>query len=170
MTATAKDYRPGVLVRAADAAAAEEQFSHPWNPKSLIIGTRLSQVAGLERSGVSIARLPPGKESFVLHRHHFEEEWLFILTGRGMVQIDDSEHQVATGDFIGFPVPSAAHHLRNPFDEPLVYLMGGESKDFEIADFPGLDRRMIRYRERIEIYPLGSGVPFPTRPGAKEGP
>jgi len=30
------------------------------------------------------------------------------------------------GDFMGFPAPSVGHHLRNPFDADLIYLMGGD--------------------------------------------
>ena len=48
-------------------------FSHPWNENSQISGTHLSQLGGLKHSGVSIARVPPGKDSFVYHRHHREE-------------------------------------------------------------------------------------------------
>lgn len=155
-----REHQPGVVVRAEDITKAEQSFSHPWNPRSEIVGTRLSQLSGLERCGISLARVAPGKESFVLHNHHYEEEWLYILTGRAVVQIDDQEHQVAAGDFLAFPTPSAAHHLRNPFDEAVVYLMGGENRDFEIADFPELGKRMLRHEGKIEIYSLADAKPF----------
>ncbi len=58
---------PAPLVRAPDIRQREESFSHPWNPRSEIHGTRLSRLAGLSRTGVSLARIPPGKESFVYH-------------------------------------------------------------------------------------------------------
>lgn len=45
-------------------------FSHPWNPKSQIIGAMMGRLAGLKRTGVSLVRLPPGKESFAYHMHH----------------------------------------------------------------------------------------------------
>jgi uncharacterized cupin superfamily protein len=61
---------------------------------------------------------------------------------------------------MGFPTPSVGHHLRNPFDVELVYLMGGEHRDGEIADFPKLGRRMVRMREEIVIYDLATGRPF----------
>ena len=44
---------------------------------------------------------------------------------------------------MGFPTPSVAHHLRNPFNEDLVYLMGGERREMEIADFPRLKKRLF---------------------------
>ena len=62
----------------------EQPFSHPWNSKSQLIGVQLSRAIGLKRTGVSIAPIAPGKESFVYHSHQSEEEWLYILSGRGI--------------------------------------------------------------------------------------
>ena len=53
---------------------------------------------------------------------------------------------------MGCPTPSVAHHLSNPFGEDLTYLMGGETKTVEIADFPDIGKRMLRNGSDIEIY------------------
>ena len=65
-----------------------------------------------------------------------------------------------SGDFVAFPTPSVAHLMKNPFEEDLVYLMGGESLDYEIADFPTLDRRMVRTGDDLSIYRLSDGKRF----------
>lgn len=148
------------LIRAAEIAIAEETFSHPWNPASEIIGTRVSKMTGLRRTGVSRVRVAPGKESFVYHAHEREEEWIYILSGRGVARIDGEEMEVHAGDFMGFPTPSVAHHLKNPFDVELVYLMGGESRQVEIAEFPDLGKRMLRRGANIEIYDASDARPF----------
>ena len=150
---------PGLL-RGDAIAAGEETFSHPWNPRSEIIGTHLSGISGLKRTGVSRVRIPPGKESFAYHLHHREEEWIYVLSGRGVAIVDSREYEMSAGDFIAFPTPSIAHNMPNPFEEDLVYLMGGESREYEIADFPDHDRRMIRRGKEIEIYRLSDGQPF----------
>ncbi len=142
------------LIKASDIKAREAQFSHPWNPKSLLIGTQISRMIGLKRTGVTIARMPAGKESFVYHSHHLEEEWLYILSGKGIAEIDGVEYEVGAGDFMAFPTPSVAHHLRNPNPEDLVYLMGGENLETEIADFPKMDKRMLRHGGTVEVYNL----------------
>jgi len=36
-------------------------------------------MAGLTRTGVSLAPIEVGRESFVYHAHEFEEEWIYIL-------------------------------------------------------------------------------------------
>src|SRR3954468_4259258 len=62
------------LLRAATIAGKSGEFSHPWNPKSRLIGARLGTEVGLKRTGVSLARIPPGHESFIYHSHQREEE------------------------------------------------------------------------------------------------
>lgn len=161
--------KPAGIVRATDVANQRATFQHPWNPQSEIQGLRLSEVAGLERTGVSFARIEPGKESFVYHSHECEEEWIYLLRGRAVIEVDGEEHELGPGDFVGFPTPSVAHHLRNPFDEPLEYLMGGEARELEIAEFPRLNKRMIRRPDGIDIYPLDGAEPFPIPSGGKSG-
>ena len=148
------------LVRAADGAAKMQRHAHPWNPRSEMTGVMLARLAGLKRTGVSLARIPPGKESFVYHAHEREEEWLYILSGSGTAEIDGGDYAVGPGDFMGFPTPSVAHHLRNTGNEDLVYLMGGENRDVEIATFPRLGRKMVRSGDKVEIYDLADARPF----------
>jgi uncharacterized cupin superfamily protein len=146
------------LLRVADIAAREEDGKHPWNPQSEIRGTRLGVATGLTRLGINLLKIAPGKESFIYHQHHHEEEWIYVLSGRGVAEIDGVEHEVGPGDFMGFatrPEP-VAHHMRNPFDVELVYLSGGENREIEIADFPKLKRRMIRQGGVVEIVELSA--------------
>ncbi|EDX71135.1 Cupin domain protein [Coleofasciculus chthonoplastes PCC 7420] len=140
------------ILRAKQIADSMQTFSHPWNPNSEISGTYLGRTVGLKRTGVNFARIAPGKESFIYHSHYREEEWIYILSGKGIAEIDGEEFEVISGDFMGFPTPSVAHHLRNTGDEDLVYLMGGENLDIEIAEFPKLGKRMLRRGNTIEIY------------------
>jgi uncharacterized cupin superfamily protein len=133
-----------LLTREEIAGLPEARIRHPWNPCSDVYLKRLSQVAGLRRLSLCIARVPPGKESFLYHRHERDEEFLLILSGRGRAEIGGEVHEVGAGDFMGFPAPDGPpHHLTNPFGEDLVYLMGGESSGNDIGYFPGLGRRMV---------------------------
>lgn len=145
------------IVRSADARAAEGTFSHPWNPRSEITGAQLSKLAGLSRTGVSVARLAPGKESFAYHAHHQEEEWIYLLSGRAVALIDGQEYALEPGDFVAFPTPSVAHLMANPGPDEVVYLMGGENKPYEVADFPTLDRRMVKLNSKVVVYRLSDG-------------
>jgi uncharacterized cupin superfamily protein len=143
------------LVRASERGA-ELSMSHPLNPRSELHGYRLSVAAGLQRIGVGLIRIPPGKESFVYHSHEGEEEFLYILSGRGIAEIGEEEFEVGPGDFMGFPTPSVGHHMRNPFEEDLVYLCGGENHPSEIAHFPRHDKTLVRSGHRISIFETSS--------------
>jgi len=135
---------PKPLWTAAEIADAPEvNVRHPWNANSDVHIKALSAAAGLSRLILSLARVPPGKESFVYHSHERDEEFLFILSGRGRAEIGDKVLDVGPGDFMGFMAPGVAHHLTNPHDEDLVYLMGGERSGLDIGHFPRLGRRII---------------------------
>jgi len=124
-------------------ASPEMRIRHPWNPDSDVSIKPLSMAAGLSRVVLSLARVPPGKESFVYHAHERDEEFLFILSGRGRAEIGGETFEVEPGDFMGFPAPGVAHHLTNPYDEDLVYLMGGERSGMDVGYFPKLGKRIL---------------------------
>ena len=142
------------LSRAADRAKTpEESFSHPFNSNSQIFGRTLSDGTGLERLGVHWIRIPGGKESFVYHRHRTEEEFIYVLSGRGIAEIDGRDYEVGPGDFLGFGTsPPVAHHMRNPFSEDLVYLAGGERRSSEVAEYPKLGKMMVRVGMAISVF------------------
>jgi uncharacterized cupin superfamily protein len=142
------------LIRKAAVDEAAGTMSHPWNPNSQISGSHLSKLGGLERTGVSIVHIAPGKESFAYHSHHREEEWIYILSGTAVALIDGKEYELHAGDFVAFPTPSVAHHLFNRSAEQLTYMMGGENLSCEVADFPTLDRRMVKLKGEVSIYKL----------------
>lgn len=157
-----------VLLRAREIEDQATMHGHPWNPQSEICGTQLGRLAGLSRTGVSLVRVAPGKESFVYHAHELEEEWVYILSGAATAEIDGVEYNVGPGDFMGFAAPSVAHHLRNTGSDDLVYLMGGENREVEVATFPRLNRRMLRMGDRIEVFDVDAARPFGPEPGATE--
>lgn len=156
--------KPRYLVRVSEFRD-EHLFHHPLNPNSAVVfqhsgGKTLGELAGLTRTGVNLCRVLPGKEAFAYHRHHSEEEWVYILSGRGIAEIGDEEFEVGPGDFLGYPPGTAAHHLRNPFAEELVCLMGGERAQVEIGDFPRLGKRMIRDGQSEHIVDVADQKPM----------
>ena len=144
--------KAGRLITAEEGRVKAVPHSHPWNSNSEMTGIQLGRLAGLERTGVNLARLAPGRESFVYHAHDCEEEWVYIIKGTGTLEMDGVEHSMKPGDFAGFPAPSIAHQLRNTGHEDLVYLMGGEHRQVDVARFPKHRKRMVRVGDRIDIY------------------
>ena len=85
---------PKILWKADEIRARQRAFTQRLNPNSSFIGSGLSRLAGMQRAHVSIARIPPGRDSFAYHAHLLEEEWIYILSGRGIAEIDGVEHEV----------------------------------------------------------------------------
>lgn len=119
-------------------------FRHPMNPKSEIRMHRLSDRVGMQRAHLSLGRIPSGKESFLPHAHSYQEEFIFILEGEARLEIDGGAARLGPGDYVGFPIDGAVHHLINDGPDDLVYLMGGERTAAEVCHFPTLGKIMIR--------------------------
>jgi len=133
------------LLRAADIdALAEQRHRHQFNDRAVRLTRTLGEPAGLERIGVHLVRLTSGHDSTQHHFHDADEEFLYVLSGRGIARIGDSEFEVGPGDFMGFPAPSPAHSLHNPFDDDLVYLMGGERSAVDAVHYPLIRRTMTK--------------------------
>lgn len=148
------------LIKASQIDEMKKKFSHPWNPNSEMTGARLGLKTGLKRTGVNIVSVPPGKESFVYHSQHTEEEWIYVLSGNGIAEIDGNEYEVESNDFMGFPTPGVAHHMRNTSNNELVYLVGGEINEYEIVDFPKHGRRVIKMGDEAKVYDLADTKDF----------
>jgi uncharacterized cupin superfamily protein len=121
----------------------EMRLCQPLNPNSEVHLRPLSELVGMQRVRLTLGRIGPGRESFAYHAHEADEEFVYILSGRGRAEIGDVTVEVGPGDFMGFATPSVAHHLTNPYDEDLVYLMGGERSRVEVSAFPRACKRII---------------------------
>jgi uncharacterized cupin superfamily protein len=137
------EHKPKPLWRKDEIERGMRPYRQALNPNSYLQRASLSRRAGMKRAHVSLGRIPPGKDSFAYHAHMQEEEWVYILSGRGVAEIDGENTEVGPGDFMGFPTPSVAHLLKNPFDEDLVYLMGGEDMPLDVIDYPNLGKRYL---------------------------
>ena len=126
---------------------------HPFNPASEMKLVPLGDRVGLQRIGVNLIRIPPGKESFIPHNHAVSEEFVFILEGAGEMVLDGVAHPVGPGDFVGFPTDGVVHSLKATGDRDLVYLTGGERPAVDIADMPTIGRTTVFRNGRITMLP-----------------
>lgn len=137
--------QPACLIRAAEIAALPEQrHVHQFNDNAVRHTRTLGERAGLGRIGLHLVRLEPGRDSTQHHFHDADEEFLYVISGRGLAHIGDEAFEVGPGDFMGFPAPSPPHSLSNPFDEDLVYLMGGERNPVDAVHYPRIRRSMMK--------------------------
>lgn len=124
---------------------------HPLNPKAIRHTKSLGDLVGMKNLGFHLVRVAPGDETTEFHCHYQEEEFIYILSGRGMAQIGEQEIEVAAGDFMGFTAPSLPHAMTNPFTEDLVYLMGGQRLDSEMVDYNHLQKRQFRFHSDRQL-------------------
>ncbi|MFQ4136344.1 cupin domain-containing protein [Nodosilinea sp. PGN35] len=133
----------------------ESTFTHPLNPRAIRHGRSLGDAIAFEHLGIHWVRVEPGHDSTQYHRHQAEEEFIYILSGRGLAEIGDETFEVGPGDFMGFVAGGLAHSLSNPFEQDLVYLVGGMRLEFDICDYPRVNTRLYRRGEQREYVELG---------------
>lgn len=154
---------PHRLSAAEIAAMPEVRRTHPLNSKAVRHTKSISDALGLSHIGVHLVRVAPGDETTEFHLHQVEEEFIYILSGRGIAEIGEHQVEVSAGDFMAFTAPSLPHAMRNPFDEDLVYLMGGDRQPIEICDYPRLQKRQFRNgsdRQLVDWENLKSHAPM----------
>lgn len=107
---------------------------------------------GLMRMGVHVRAVEPGFAGTNRHFHTVEEEWSYILAGRGTVRIGPLRMPVEPGHFIAFPPGPRPHHFIAEGEETLVFLEGGERRPSEDACWYPDARKFSRAREPVEPY------------------
>ncbi len=137
-----------LLSRDAIAAMPEKVVQHQFNDNAIRHTRTLSDPAGMTRIGIHLVRIETDRDSTTHHYHDADEEFIYIVSGRGIARIGDEEIAVGPGDFLGFPAPSPAHSLRNPHAEDLVYLMGGERQANDLVHYPDIRRTLIKSNGR----------------------
>ncbi|WP_205746426.1 cupin domain-containing protein [Dyella amyloliquefaciens] len=135
---------PRELLKATDIEAMPATVSiHSLNPNGVRHRKSLGDATGLTQIGVHRIELQPGHDSSEYHRHLYEEECVYVLSGHGTALIDDQPHVVGAGDFLGFARNGPAHVLTNSGSEPLVLLVMGQRLAQDVCDYP--HRRLRLY-------------------------
>ena len=120
----------------------EVEHIHQLNKNAIRHTRSIGDILGLEHLGVHLVRIEPGNDTTQFHFHHQDEEFVYILEGKGTAEIGDEQIEIKAGDFMAFTQNSLPHCMHNSSDEDLVYLMGGTRSDIDICDYPKLNRRM----------------------------
>ncbi len=134
-----------------------QRFRHPCNPMSDMRIGELGKQAGMQRLGVNLTRIPPGKQSFIPHAHTIEEEFVFVLSGTGEVVLDGVAYPIGAGDFVGFPTDGVVHHFVSVGPGDLVYLTGGERSPVEVTDLPSIGKTLVFRNNMVTLFGEDSG-------------
>ncbi|MFV0243709.1 MAG: cupin domain-containing protein [Qingshengfaniella sp.] len=118
--------------------------THFLNPGARRVNKSLGDLTGLTGLGVHIIEVAPGDDSTEYHRHHHEDEAVFVLSGTATALIGTQEHQIGPGDFIGYRKGGLAHTIRNTGPEVLRCLVVGERLAHDVTDYTRLGKRLSR--------------------------
>ena len=78
--------------------------------------------SSLVQQSLAEATLQPGGETQA-HFHPQTEEWYYLLSGEGLMAVEEEIHSVRVGDGIAIPA-GKKHQIRNTGNTDLVFLCG----------------------------------------------
>lgn len=120
------------------------QKSHFLNENARRINKSLGDLTGLTGIGFHLVEVAPGDESTELHRHHHEDECVFILDGEAQATVGDAVFSVKAGDFLGYRAGGDAHKLRNTGATVLRCIVVGQRLGHDVVDYPAIGKRLYR--------------------------
>lgn len=111
----------------------------------------LGDATGLTQLSVHRIELPPGRDSSEYHRHLYEEEFVYVLAGRGLALVDGQAHDIGPGDFFGFARNGPAHGITNTSDAPLVLLVATQWLEQDVCNYPQRRKRLYMRGEQGDL-------------------
>lgn len=118
--------------------------THFLNPNAQRVNKSLGDAVGLSGLGFHIIEVQPGHETTEHHVHHYEDECVYVLAGKGTAYVGDEAYEIGSGDFLGCRKGGLAHSIRNTGDDLLRCIVVGERLPHDVADYPRLKKRMYR--------------------------
>ena len=101
--------------------------------KTILIGDAI----GCEKIYVNIDYVKPGSDSVKYHSHSKQEEFYFIMSGKGTLRIDGKEISIKKGDVISAPAgKDSGHQFINNSKEILQILDVGTREKDDIITYP----------------------------------
>lgn len=129
---------------------------HNLNPAAIRLDKSLGDEVGLKNLGIHLISVAPGEKSTEFHAHRYEEEAIYVVSGRGTARIGDTLQKIGPGDFIGFPANGVAHETINDSAEPLVCLVIGQRLQQDVVDYPRKGKRLYRNSGQRDIVDYGN--------------
>ena len=146
-----------------------DDHTYKGSDELLSINSPVGKKLGLQKIGVHIETLLPGRRTSWPHAERDEEEFVYIIEGNPSVWIDGDLYELKPGDFVAFPAwTGIAHTFMNNTLGICLLLAGGEAskKDFKVY-YPLHPKRNEECKEKGSLWedcpkrPLGphDGIP-----------
>jgi len=114
--------------------------------KTILIGDAI----GCERIYVNMDFVKPGGVSVKYHSHSKQEEFYLIMSGIGILRINDEELPIKRGDVISAPAgKDTGHQFINNSEEILQILDVGTREKDDIVTYPDENTILIKSRKLV---------------------
>jgi uncharacterized cupin superfamily protein/RimJ/RimL family protein N-acetyltransferase len=153
----------------------DDNSTYPGSDELLAIGSAVGKKLGLQKIGIHIETILPGRRTSWPHAESTEEEFAFVLEGSPDAWVDGNLYPLKPGDFVAFPSGTGVTHtFLNNSKNVARMLVGGErpKKDNKIYYPLSESQNQVR-RDRGDFWedfpkkPLGThdGLPDLLRSG-----
>lgn len=121
--------------------------------KTILIGDAI----GCEKIYVNIDYVKPGAKSVKYHSHSKQEEFYLIMSGKGILRIDDKEILVKTGDVISAPAgKDNGHQFINNSSEILQILDIGTREKGDVITY--LDENVFLIKDKGLVFNIDDNI------------
>ncbi|WFR56943.1 cupin domain-containing protein [Anaerocolumna sp. AGMB13025] len=111
-----------------------------WKDRIGLITKELGTSTGSQKLYVNMDSVPPKGYSTKYHSHSQQEEFFYIISGNGILRLNNKETAVSQGDFLSKPAgENIAHTFYNSGEEPLVILDIGTKEKEDTCYYPDED-------------------------------
>ncbi len=145
-----------LLTQAAIEALPVQEKTHLLDANAVRQARVLSAATGLRQLGCQLMSLAPGRASAEYHRHLYEEQCFYVLSGAGRVLIEDQWHPLRAGDFLGFAARGEAHTIVNTGSEPLLMFAVRVNLEQDVCDYPHQGKRLYMNGEEEVLVDLSA--------------
>jgi len=121
--------------------------THFLNENAKRLNKSLGDLTGISGFGFHIIEVQPGHHTTEFHKHHHEEECVFVLEGEAEARIGEKVFSVKAGDFIGYPAGAEAHDMRNIGESVLRCIVVGQRLDHDVCEYPEQNKRLYRNKD-----------------------
>ncbi len=128
-----------------------QEKTHFLNANAKRRNKSLGDAVGLKNMGVHIIEVEPGHATTEYHKHYYEEECIYVLSGKATATIQGKKITIEQGDFLGFPCDGSAHDIVNDDEALLVCLVMGQRLQQDISDYPNQGKRLYRNSGNWEL-------------------
>lgn len=166
--ATAPDDRP-VNVRHYAALVGDDDNHYPSDDELLAYGSAVGEKLGLQRIGVHIDTLPPGRRTSYPHAESAEEEFVIVLSGHPHAWLDGVMWPLRPGDVVSFPAGTGQTHtfINNDREDARLVIIGEKLPKSNKVHYPLNRVRMDQLGERawtdVPERPIGDHDGLPDK-------